>query len=136
LVASGVAVRVVVAFSVAAGPELLVDVSVGNAAVDALVLAPELLLDVLLADAPLGGAADVVVACGAMALIDELSSAVGSVMLPLIGLFSADTPLNGAKKSRLKPAWLRFGLNRNGASAFTVQCEHSSMLNPPVTSPF
>jgi len=45
----------------------------------------------------------VVVDC-AIALIDELSNAVGRLRLPFAPLFNADTPLNGAKKSRLKAA--------------------------------
>src|SRR2546423_11364772 len=80
LVASGVAFNVVVALWVAVGGAPLVDVNVGSAAPDAVVPVLELLLDVLF-DVLLAEASSVAAAedgCGAMALIDELSSAVGS----------------------------------------------------------
>ena len=44
-------------------------------------------------------------ACVAIALIDELSSAVGGAgVAAAAGLFSEDAPANGAKKSRLNAA--------------------------------
>lgn len=81
----------------------------------------------LLDDELVGNAVVVIVAgaavdCVAIALMDELSSAVGGVgVAAAAGLFSEDPPPNGAKKSRLKAAWLRLGLNKNGPSALTLQ---------------
>lgn len=57
----------------------------------------------------------------AIALIDELNSAVGGIGVASAAGLNEDTPLNGAKKSRLNAAWLRLGLNRNGPSALTLQ---------------
>ena len=64
--------------------------------------------DELLGDELLGSAAAVTgveVACVAIALIDELSNAVGGAgVAAAAGLFNDEVPLNGAKKSRLNAA--------------------------------
>src|SRR5262245_21308315 len=66
--------------------------------------------------------------------MDELSSAVGGVTAAVVVLLREDTPANGAKKSRLNAARLRFGLNKNTPPPFTLQCEHSSRVKLPLLS--
>ncbi len=91
--------------------------------------------ELVLADAVVDDEEDVGMAgsavdCVAIALIDELRSAVGGVGVGVDALLIAELPPNGRKKSRANAPWLRFGLNRNGPSAFALQFLQMLRLNP------